>query len=103
MRVFHALWDLDFRNFDSLNGAVMVLLPKTDSPAGLRDYRPISLVHSIGKLFSKCLALRLAPHMKELVKHNQSAFIRDGRSTKISRRCSSHVGGCMLAGNRHFP
>lgn len=76
MRAFHALWDLDFRSFDSLNGAIMVLLPKMQSPAGLRDYRPISLIHSVGKLFSKCLALRLAPRMKDLIKQNQSTFIR---------------------------
>ena len=30
----------------------------------------------MGKLFSKCLALRLAPRMHELVRLNQSAFIR---------------------------
>jgi hypothetical protein len=76
VRVFHALWAEDFRSFESLNGAIMVLLPKTQMPAGLKDYRPISLIHSVGKLFSKCLALRLAPRMKELVKQNQSAFIR---------------------------
>lgn len=76
VRAFQALWELDFRSFHHLNEAVMVLLHKTQSPAGLKDYRPISLIHSIGKLFSKCLALRLAPRMGELIKHNQSAFIR---------------------------
>jgi exonuclease III len=79
VRAFHAMWDMDFRSFHHLNEAVMVLLHKTQSPAGLRDYRPISLVHSVGKLFSKCLALRLAPRMNELIKHNQSAFIRGWR------------------------
>jgi hypothetical protein len=24
MRVFHALWDMDFRNFNNLNEAIMV-------------------------------------------------------------------------------
>jgi hypothetical protein len=73
---FHALWEMDFRSFHHLNEDVMVLLQKTQCPAGLRDYRPISLVHSVGKLFSKCLALRLAPRMGELINHNQSAFIK---------------------------
>jgi hypothetical protein len=54
----------------------MVLLHKTQAPTGLKDYRPISLIHSVGKLFSKCLALRLVPRMHTLVKINQSAFIR---------------------------
>ena len=39
------------------------------------DFRPISLIHSFIKLFTKALARRLAPHMNQLVKTNQSAFI----------------------------
>jgi hypothetical protein len=57
----------------------MVLLRKTSSPSRLKDYRPISLMHSIGKLVAKLLASRLAPHLAQLVQQNQSAFIR-GRS-----------------------
>jgi hypothetical protein len=76
VRAYHALWDMDFRSFHLLNEACMVLLHKTQSPAGLKDYRPISLIHSMGNLFSKTLALRLAPRMHELIGHNQSAFIR---------------------------
>jgi hypothetical protein len=45
----------------------MVLLRKNDAPTKLRDYRSISLIHSFGKLFSKGLALRLAPFMDALV------------------------------------
>jgi hypothetical protein len=70
---------MDFRSFHLLNEAVTVLLHKTHAPAGLKDYRPISLIHSMGKLFSKTLALRLAPRMHELVSHNQSAFIQGRR------------------------
>jgi hypothetical protein len=76
VRVFRALWEVDFRSFHSLNGAIMVLLHKTEAPAGLRDYRPISLIHSIGKLFAKGLALRLEPRMPQIVKDNQSAFVQ---------------------------
>ena len=54
----------------------MVLLRKNDAPNGLRDYRPISLIHSFGKLVSKGLALRLAPFMGSLVRPNQTAFIK---------------------------
>jgi hypothetical protein len=39
------------------------------------DYRPISLVHSFAKLFTKLLANRLRPRMSQLVSTNQSAFI----------------------------
>jgi hypothetical protein len=76
VRVFNAFWDLDHRSFNHLNEAAMVLIHKTDAPASLRDYRPISLIHSVGKLIAKGLAIRLAPFMTSIVKPNQSAFIR---------------------------
>lgn len=75
VRTFQSLWDLDFRSFHLLNEAVMVLLHKTESPSGLKDYRPISLIHSNGKLFSKGLAMRLAPRMSELVCQQHIAIV----------------------------
>jgi hypothetical protein len=66
-------------------GAIMVLLHKTQAPTGLKDYRPISLIHSLGKLFSKTLSMRLAPRMQELVRHNQSAFVQGHRIHKNFR------------------
>jgi hypothetical protein len=42
----------------------------------VRDYCPISLIHIIGKLFSKVHANRLAPRFGELVHANQSTFIK---------------------------
>ena len=39
-------------------------------------FRPISLIHSFIKLFTKVLARRLAPQMDRFVITNQSAFIR---------------------------
>lgn len=55
----------------------MILLRKNAAPNGLKDYRPISLMHSFGKLFAKCLARRLAPRLTHLIARNQSAFIKD--------------------------
>jgi len=54
----------------------MVLLRKKLEPSGIGDYRPISLIHSFAKLFTKVLARRLAPLMQQLIRHNQSAFIQ---------------------------
>jgi hypothetical protein len=76
IRVFRSLWELDCRSFHLLNEASLVLLKKTDVPSGLKDYRPMSLIHSVGKMFSKGLAMRLAPKMHALVRTNQLAFIR---------------------------
>lgn len=62
-----------------LNTANMVLLGKMSAPSCLKDYHPISLVCSIGKLVAKVLSTQLAPHLSSLIQQNQSAFIR-GRS-----------------------
>jgi hypothetical protein len=59
-----------------LIGALITLLPKKDVCQAPNDFRPISLIHSIAKLISKALALRLAPHMDSLVSSSQSAFIK---------------------------
>jgi len=77
--VFNSFWVLDRRNFHLLNTANMVLLRKVAAPSRLKDYRPISLMHNIRKLVAKALAVRLAPHLPVLIRHDQSTFIR-GRS-----------------------
>ena len=76
MRAFHALWSLDGRSLYLVNQAFMVLLKKRKDANTVSDFRPISLIHSFAKLFTKVLACRLVPHMDRLVKPNQSAFIR---------------------------
>uniref|UniRef100_J3LTF6 Uncharacterized protein n=1 Tax=Oryza brachyantha TaxID=4533 RepID=J3LTF6_ORYBR len=65
--------------FDRLNDALIALLPKKDEAVEVGDFRPISLIHSFGKLFSKILASRLSPRLDALVEVNQSAFVK-GRS-----------------------
>jgi hypothetical protein len=74
--VFNSFWELDRRSFHMLNTANMVLLRKTSSLSRLKDYRPISLMHSVGKLVAKVLATRLALHLSTLIQQNQSAFIQ---------------------------
>ena len=67
------------RGFQKLNEALIVLLPKKADASTLFDYRPISLIHLVDKLFAKVLSLRLAPRLDELVSTNQSVFVA-GRS-----------------------
>ena len=78
MNAFNAFWSLDCRSFNHLNDAYMILL-KNEHPAEIRDYRPISLIHSFSKLITKCLANRLAGVLDALVLRNQSAFIKGCR------------------------
>jgi hypothetical protein len=54
----------------------MILLPKKANAVSMWDYKPISLIHIIGKLFSNVLASRLAPHLNNLVSVNQSTFVK---------------------------
>ena len=64
---------------DGINIAYITLLPKIDTPMELRDFRPISLVHSAPKLVSKVLTCRLQGHIPDLVHSLQSGFLK-GRS-----------------------
>jgi hypothetical protein len=54
----------------------MVLLPKKTDAKEIGDFRPISLIHSVAKNFSKLLANRLAGELEEMVSRAQSAFIK---------------------------
>jgi hypothetical protein len=79
INAINAFWANDFRSFSHLNDAHLVLLKKKEHPEQIKDFRPISLIHSFGKLITKCLANRLAAVLDQLVQNNQSAFIK-GRS-----------------------
>jgi hypothetical protein len=87
------------RNFHDMNDALLVLLPKSAEASSVRDYRPIALIHIIGKLFSKVLASRLARRLGELVHTNQSEFIK-GRVQEESLLAAQdqHCLGLRLGG-----
>ena len=59
-----------------LNGASIVLLPKKEAAEAVKDYRPISLIHSFAKIVSKVLAMRLSQQINTLISDSQSAFIK---------------------------
>jgi hypothetical protein len=48
------------RGLGLLNAAYITLIPKKKDVLAAKDFRPISLVHSFGKLLSKILANPLA-------------------------------------------
>jgi hypothetical protein len=60
----------------SLLSYFVALIPKVNSPLGLGDFRPISLLRCLYMLVAKVLAARLAKVMNSLVASNQSAFIK---------------------------
>jgi hypothetical protein len=66
--VFQQLFDQRGRGFSKLNQALLTLLAKRPDASRLSDYRPISLIHLVAKIFAKVLSLRLAPRLSTLVK-----------------------------------
>lgn len=76
MRAFSYFYETNRGQFNKLNGALITLIPKKPDALSPADYRPISLIHSFGKLVAKTLANRLAPTLHALVDVNQSAFIK---------------------------
>lgn len=54
----------NFRNMKLLNAALV------------KDFRPISLIHSFARLVTKLIANRLAGKLGEMVSTNQSAFVK---------------------------
>jgi hypothetical protein len=71
-----AVGNRNFINLDRLNSAYITLIPKVEGSDQVKDFRPISLVHSFAKLITKVLASRLAKRLNDLVSPNQSAFVK---------------------------
>lgn len=59
----------------------MVLLPKTNAPRQLGEYRPISLSNFSGKIISKILANRLAQFLPHIVDEEQAGFVHGRQIT----------------------
>lgn len=57
------------------NVAFIALIAKIETPMGLKDYRPISMVGCIYKMISKLLARRLQSVMHSVIGPHQSSFI----------------------------
>jgi hypothetical protein len=76
MDAFQAMWSGDCRGLHVANQALISLLPKHAVAVEVKDFRPISLIHSAAKLIAKVLSSRLAPRMGQIIGSYQSAFIR---------------------------
>jgi hypothetical protein len=66
-----------------VNDAFVVLLPKKQDVMVIKDYRPIVLIHTVGKLISKVLENRLAPKLGNMVHPIQSALSKAALSKTI--------------------
>lgn len=74
--------DYFFKNeyiYFPINATAISLIPKSDNPINIRQFRPISCCNVVYKVISKILTNRLKTLIHLLVGENQSAFIK-GRS-----------------------
>ena len=62
-------------SMSNINIAWVTLIPKTDNPTSIDEYRPISMVGALYKIISKLLSIRLKEVMSPLVDESQSAFL----------------------------
>jgi hypothetical protein len=62
-----------------LNIGTLCLLPKGGDKTSLRNWRPITLLGSVYKCIAKLLARRIQPWLMQLVRPNQTGFMK-GRS-----------------------
>ena len=60
-----------------LNHTFITLIPKTNSPEYVHQFRPISLCNVLYKIFSKVLANHLKKILPKIITEHQSAFTKD--------------------------
>ncbi|CAJ2652820.1 unnamed protein product [Trifolium pratense] len=77
--VMHFLCDFhrNGRLTKGINSTFIALIPKTDSPQRLNDFRPISLVGSLYKILAKVLANRLRHVIGSVISESQTAFVKN--------------------------
>nr|XP_040252072.1 uncharacterized protein LOC120969066 [Aegilops tauschii subsp. strangulata] len=69
-------FNLRGNHWHMLNSAHITLLPKSNEASRIKEFRPISLMHSVGKIVCKMLSIRLAPFLSVLIPPSQSAFLK---------------------------
>jgi hypothetical protein len=95
MAAFSAVWSRKLRNLGHLNSAYITLLPKKEDAAYVKDFRPISLVHSFAKLVTKLLANRLAGRLHQMLSPNQVLLSKEDSSKIISCLCDKQQDFCI--------
>ena len=75
--------------------AVIILIEKKDKDKRcIRNWRPISLLNVDLKIASKALALRIKPVLKNVICHDQTAYIKDryiGESIRLVQDIIEYV------------
>lgn len=90
-----------FQNFHEqemlcFNATFIALIPKKKGANELRDFRPISLISSIYKIFSKVLTEILKKVMEKLVDSQQMTFIKGRQIMDAVLVANEAVGSRMI-------
>lgn len=64
-----------------MDTSYILLIPKKKHPSTTLDYRPVSLIHAIQRIFSKILANRVQDKIRELVDEAQTGFVKSRQIT----------------------
>ena len=75
---------------NGLNKTLVALIPKSDNPERISQFRPISLVNSSFKIISKILVKRMRPVLSKIISPNQNSFIA-GRGTDVNFIIASEI------------
>jgi hypothetical protein len=63
-------------DLQAINSSLITLIPKVNSPSGVNDFMPISLLNCIVKIITQLLGERLQTVIIPLVHQNQYGFIK---------------------------
>jgi hypothetical protein len=68
----------------------VALISKKEGSQDISNFRPISIIHNIGKILIKVLSYRLTPKLDQLVSNCHSAFGRSIHYFKYVRGAVKH-------------
>ncbi|MCO5554775.1 hypothetical protein L7F22_008309 [Adiantum nelumboides] len=61
----------------SMSSGIISLIPKGGDASTLRQWRPITLMSSVYKIFARMITARLRPFLPDLIHSSQTRFVQD--------------------------
>lgn len=92
--IIHGGWEFDCH----LNNTFIALILRKNDALEVKDYRPISLLHSVYKIVSKVFTSRLKVVMKDIISDPQGAFVAGRQILNAVLIVNECVDDCLKAG-----